>query len=77
MHHCVNSADCTANTSFEIEELLIQNNARLNITDNRGRIPLHYAFVKIGKPFDSSKIDPIETVSSLLAYMNNESLINL
>ena len=38
-----------------------------NIVDIRGRNCLHYAFVKIGKNniFTSTKIDPIELVSSL------------
>jgi ankyrin repeat protein len=44
---------------------LIDRGVELNLRDDRGRTPLHYAFVKIGKWNDSSQIDPIETVSSL------------
>jgi ankyrin repeat protein len=34
---------------------------------SRGRTPLHYAFVKIGDPFNATAIDPIETVSNIIA----------
>jgi len=38
----------------------------VNIQDKRGRTPLHYAFVKIGKGnTDCAQMDPIETVASL------------
>ena len=39
----------------------------MNHVDDRGRVPLHYAFVKIGDHNNRSAIDPIETVSSLCA----------
>lgn len=37
----------------------------INLRDSKGRVPLHYAFVKLQKWKDTSQIDPIETVSSL------------
>ena len=40
----------------------------MNQIDIRGRSPLHYAFIKIGKPDEFSEIDPIETVSSYCGY---------
>lgn len=67
MHHAVNEANVTADASFELEQLLINRNAKINALDLRNRTPLHYAFVKIGKPFENSPIDPIETVSSYLS----------
>jgi ankyrin repeat protein len=50
-----------------MEELLITKGAKANAPDKRGRTPIFYAFVKIGKPFECSEIDPFETVSSLCA----------
>lgn len=43
--------------------------------DKNGRTPLHYAFVKIGNPFENYEIDPVETVSSLLGLQ--DILINV
>jgi len=40
----------------------------MNEVDIRGRTPLHYAFIKIGRPTDFNEIDPIETVSSYCGY---------
>lgn len=40
----------------------------MNEIDIWGRTPLHYAFIKIGKPMDYSEIDPIETVSSYCGF---------
>ena len=37
----------------------------INQVDDRGRVPLHYAFVKIDNWNGHDQIDPIETVSSL------------
>ena len=42
----------------------------MNVQDCRGRVPLHYAFVKIKDHNNSLAIDPIETVSSLCACKN-------
>lgn len=64
LHHAFNSADVTADASFEIESLLLEAGADINKTDVRLRSPLHYAFVKIGNPDIDSAIDPVETVSS-------------
>lgn len=44
----------------------------VNVRDCRGRVPLHYAFVKLKDYKNSSQIDPIETVSSLCAIANLE-----
>jgi len=64
LHHAFNSADVTADASFEIESLLLEAGADINRLDVRLRSPLHYAFVKIGDPDIDSEIDPVETVSS-------------
>ena len=44
----------------------------MNVRDYLGRVPLHYAFVKMKLWGDSSQIDPIETISSLCAQRNIE-----
>ena len=66
LHIAVNNAETSADASFDMEALLIRQGANVNAIDKRGRTPLHYAFVKIGKPFNQEEIDPIETVTSLL-----------
>lgn len=70
LHHAVNVANADADASFEMESLLLQFKADINILDKNHRIPLHYAFVKIGKPFENSMIDPVETVSSIMGVTN-------
>lgn len=57
----------TADATFETEQLLIDKGVEVNARDCRGRVPLHYAFVKIKDFSSSAQSDPIETVSSLCA----------
>lgn len=64
LHHAFNSADVSADASFDLEAMLLEAGADINRTDVRNRTPLHYAFVKIGNPDLSATIDPVETVSS-------------
>jgi ankyrin repeat protein len=47
LHHAVNMSSATADASFETEQFLIEKGVDLNLRDDRGRTPLHYAFVKI------------------------------
>mmetsp|Transcript_30558 Transcript_30558/g.46850 ORF Transcript_30558/g.46850 Transcript_30558/m.46850 type:complete len:131 (+) Transcript_30558:1817-2209(+) len=65
LHHAVNMSSATADATFETEQLIIEKGVDINHSDNRGRVPLHYAFVKIKNWKESSQVDPIETVSSL------------
>jgi len=37
----------TADATFETEQTLIDLGVEVNLRDNKGRVPLHYAFVKI------------------------------
>lgn len=60
-------SSATADATFETEQILIDLGVNINVVDVRGRVPLHYAFVKLKGHSDSSPIDPIETVSSLCA----------
>ena len=65
LHHAVNMSSATADATFETEALLIELGIEINVRDQRGRVPLHYAFVKIKNWKENSPVDPIETVSSL------------
>ena len=70
LHHAFNSADVSADASFDLEALLLEAGADINKTDVRSRSPLHYAFVKIGNPDLNTRIDPVETVSSACGMKN-------
>mmetsp|Transcript_152 Transcript_152/g.283 ORF Transcript_152/g.283 Transcript_152/m.283 type:complete len:96 (+) Transcript_152:1616-1903(+) len=47
LHIAINMSSATADATFETEQLLIDVGVELNKRDCRGRVPLHYAFVKI------------------------------
>jgi ankyrin repeat protein/predicted DNA-binding WGR domain protein len=70
LHWAINFADHTANSSFEIEDILIKAGVEINKKDLLGRTPLHYPFVKIGSVTTDHMVDPIESVNSLLAKKN-------
>jgi ankyrin repeat protein/predicted DNA-binding WGR domain protein len=70
LHWAINYADHTANSSFEIEDILIRNGVQINTKDKLGRTPLHYPFVKITDFTIVHCIDPIESVNSLLEKKN-------
>lgn len=65
-------SSATADATFETEQCLIDLGVNINLRDHQGRVPLHYAFVKINKPFESHQLDPIETVSSLCGQQGLE-----
>jgi ankyrin repeat protein len=67
IHWAINLSNADADASNEIENCLLSSGGDLNAVDSRGRCPLHYAFVKIGDPFNKSNIDPIETVSNIIS----------
>ena len=54
LHFAVNMSSATADATFETEQLLIDLGVNINTRDKHGRVPLHYAFVKIGNWEDSS-----------------------
>jgi ankyrin repeat protein len=58
-------SSATADATFETEQVLIDHGININLRDSKGRVPLHYAFVKIKNWTERTQIDPIETVSSL------------
>jgi len=53
LHHAVNMSSATADATFETEQLLIDLGVNINLRDNKMRVPLHYAFVKISDWFSS------------------------
>lgn len=67
LHWAINNATNDADASNEIENLILSAGVDINQKDIRGRLPLHYAFVKIGDPLNTRIIDPIETVSNVLS----------
>lgn len=47
LHHAVNMSSASADATFDSEQILIDLGIDLNARDEKGRVPLHYAFVKI------------------------------
>ncbi|CAL1296048.1 unnamed protein product [Larinioides sclopetarius] len=72
LHLSVNSSKSDSDSTYAIEECLLGFGARLDALDCRHRIPLHYAFVKIGRSFDTDQIDPMELVVLLTGSMAKE-----
>lgn len=81
LHHAVNNPKQNADSSFELEEILLKYGADINARDKKGRTPLHYVFMNIGgtgnlgaynneEYYDTTALDPVEKVSSLLAVKN-------
>jgi len=46
----VNASIPNTEANFDLERILIKGGINMNQIDIRGRSPLHYAFIKIGKP---------------------------
>jgi ankyrin repeat protein len=66
LHWAINFSDSGSNASFELEAILIEHGAEINTSDNFGRTPLHYPFIKTNDFKINTEIDPIEAVNSLL-----------
>lgn len=49
MHLAMNKSLASIDASFEFQQLLIDHGIDYNMVDKMGRIPLHYAFIKIGE----------------------------
>ena len=47
LHEAINMSSAGADATFETEQLLIDLGVDINKRDSFGRVPLHYAFVKI------------------------------
>lgn len=71
LHLALNARGSETDVFYDIEDVLITAGADLTIKDHRGRIPLHYAFVKIGKPTETTFFDPIELVSHIVTSMKS------
>lgn len=68
LHLAANANTGAVDSSTALEELLLQRAARADVRDVRGRVPLHYAFVKIRRHWDDSPCDPVELATVLLAH---------
>lgn len=77
LHWAVNNATQGSDASNELENFLLSSGADPTALDINKRVPLHYAFVKIGKPFINSSTDPIETVSNILSREAARKSINV
>lgn len=73
-HLAVNNTTGHTDESTEVIETLIAQKADLFAIDNRGRLPLHYAFVKVGNPLQSSEMDPIEICTILTSAMKFQAV---
>ncbi len=69
LHLSVNGSTDDANEALDLEVALLRGGCRVAALDKRGRLPLHYAFVKVGRHRDSGRADPIEVVSLLVEAM--------
>jgi len=49
LHHAVDISDKGADSSFEMEALLLRHKANIDLIDSLGRTPLHYAFVEMNR----------------------------
>jgi ankyrin repeat protein/predicted DNA-binding WGR domain protein len=68
IHYIYNDEDSTADIDVSFKNILLSRNPDVNARDISGRTPLHYLFVKVGKEFDTSPIDPIVSLSTLLEF---------
>ena len=67
LHWAVNNSSEGSDASNELENFLMSAGCDPLALDINNRVPLHYAFVKIGNPFINNSSDPIETVSNILS----------
>jgi ankyrin repeat protein len=65
LHLAVNCRRGGTDDTHEVEERLLSAGAQTDVKDDRGRIALHYAFVKRGAHTDHSHMDPIDLVELL------------
>ena len=49
LHYAVDTTTGGYEVVMEVEDLLIRHGADCGAVDIRGRIPLHYAFIKLGR----------------------------
>ena len=73
MHLSVNRSSDEADQNLDLELVLLRNKCDVLSRDFRGRIPLHYAFVKAGKHTDSTRTDPIEVCSMIVEAMGDDT----
>ncbi|XP_071119721.1 poly [ADP-ribose] polymerase tankyrase-like isoform X1 [Haliotis cracherodii] len=69
LHLAVDYNQGNMNDNFDLVLALMNKGADLTIKDVRGRIPLHYVFVKRGRHTDSSQHDPVELCRMVASKM--------
>ncbi len=74
LHLAVNDSTDGADQALDLEMTLLRGGVDVHGADVRGRLPLHYAFVKIGRHGDSSRTDPIEVCSMLVDKMGGRGV---
>lgn len=72
LHLICNADSGETDVSTETLEYLLLRNADPYVKDCRGRLPLHYAFVKIGSHKNIKPIDPVAVVTVLLRHMQTK-----
>ena len=72
LHLAVNSRESEIDSVYRAEDILITAGADMRKLDITGRIPLHYTFLKCGKPEDASTLDPIELCMMLVSSMKEK-----
>ena len=60
LHLAVNNSTDQADQALDLEMVLLRNDVGIFAKDVRGRLPLHYAFVKIKNHRNTCRTDPIE-----------------
>ncbi|XP_057309492.1 poly [ADP-ribose] polymerase tankyrase-like isoform X2 [Hydractinia symbiolongicarpus] len=73
LHYAVNATTGDYETLTEVENFLVDSGARRDLVDKFGRLPLHYAFTKMGRENDASAADPISIVN-MLCDVNEKDL---
>eukprot|EP00095_Tigriopus_kingsejongensis_P005843 maker-scaffold697_size109876-snap-gene-0.23 protein:Tk05843 transcript:maker-scaffold697_size109876-snap-gene-0.23-mRNA-1 annotation:"poly(adp-ribose) polymerase pme-5-like" len=74
LHLAINSSSDSEDQALDLEMALLRSKIDVQAKDIRGRFPLHYAFVKIGRHTNQARCDPIEVVSMLVDAMNQADL---
>ena len=69
LHWAINN-NTGNDTTFDLEEYLLQTGININTLDSKQRNPIHYFFTKINNTGINSKTDPIELFTDFLLYGN-------
>ena len=68
MHYLCNDEISSTDMDERLCDYLLSKRFHLNTEDILGRTPIHYLFVKINDEYNSSNIDPVNTLTKFLEY---------